>query len=135
LEALRAAVVEAAGVSFGIWVSYLFVLFYLLVAAAGVTHRDLFFESPVKLPFLNVDLPLKGFFWLGPALFLVVHAYVLVHLTILAEKIRVFDVQLRKIKNCEARAQWRWLLPSNIFVQLSPGHPSFVAVYWAFCFG
>ena len=60
LEALRAAVIDAAGVSFGLWVSYLFVLFYLLVAAGGVTHRDLFFESPVKLPFLNVDLPAQG---------------------------------------------------------------------------
>jgi hypothetical protein len=28
----------------------------------GVTHRDLFLGSPVKLPFLNVDLPLLGFF-------------------------------------------------------------------------
>jgi hypothetical protein len=65
LEAIRAAVVDAAGISTGLWLSYLFVLFYLLVAAGGVTHRDLFFESPVKLPFLNVDLPLKGFFWLG----------------------------------------------------------------------
>jgi len=37
LEALRTAVIDAAGVSFGLWVSYLFVLFYLLVAAAGVT--------------------------------------------------------------------------------------------------
>ena len=31
LEAIRAALVDAAGVSFGLWVSYLFVLFYLLV--------------------------------------------------------------------------------------------------------
>ena len=31
------------------------------------------------MPFLNVDLPLKGFFVLGPALFLIVHAYVLLH--------------------------------------------------------
>jgi hypothetical protein len=94
LEALRTAVIDAAGVSFGLWVSYLFVLFYLLVAAGGVTHRDLFLESPVKLPFLNVDLPLKGFFWLGPALFLVVHAYVLLHFVMLAGKVGVFDAQL-----------------------------------------
>jgi hypothetical protein len=74
LEALRAAVIDAAGISFGLWVSYLFVLFYLLIAAGGVTQRDLFFENPVKLPFLSVDLPLKSFFWLGPLLFLIMHA-------------------------------------------------------------
>ena len=58
ISKLRSAVIDAAGVSFGLWVSYLFVLFYLLVAAGGVTHRDLFLENPVRLPFLNVDLPL-----------------------------------------------------------------------------
>src|SRR6516162_2005155 len=90
LEASRAAVVDASGISTGLWLSYVFVLFYLLVAVGGVTHRDLFFESPVKLPFLNVDLPLVGFFMLGPALFLVVHAYVLLHLVLLAGKVGVF---------------------------------------------
>src|SRR4051812_29212430 len=74
LKALRTAVVDAAGVSAGLWFSYLFVLLYLLIAVGGVTHEDLFFERPVKLPFLNVDLPSKGFFILGPVLFLVVHA-------------------------------------------------------------
>src|SRR5882672_1469797 len=54
----RAAAVEAANVSAGLWLSYLFVLFYLLIAVGGVTHRTLFFENPVKLPFLNVDLSL-----------------------------------------------------------------------------
>ena len=61
LEALRGSVVDAAEVGAGLWLSYLFVLFYLLVAVGGVTHRDLFLASPVKLPFLDVDLPLVGF--------------------------------------------------------------------------
>jgi hypothetical protein len=62
LQALRDAVVDAASVGAGKWYSYLVVLFYLLIAVGGVTHRDLFLGSPVKLPFLNVDLPLLGFF-------------------------------------------------------------------------
>ena len=124
LEALRSAVIDAAGVSFGLWVSYLFVLFYLLVAAGGVTHRDLFFENPVRLPFLNVDLPLKGFFWLGPALFLIVHTYVLLHFVMLASKVGVFDVQLRaQIQDPEVRTRLRRQLPSNIFVQFLAGPP------------
>src|SRR6266404_2051520 len=121
LDAARTALVDAAGVSFGLWVSYLFVLFYLLIAAAGVTHRDLLFERPVKLPFLNVDLPLKGFFWLGPALFLIMHAYVLLHFVIFAGKIRVFDAQLAQSENKNLRTRVRWQLPSNIFVQLLAG--------------
>ena len=79
LQTLRDAVVDAATVSGTLWISYLGVFFYLAIAAGGVTHRDLFLENPVKLPFLNVDLPLIGFFVLGPLLFLIVHAYTLLH--------------------------------------------------------
>ena len=124
LEALRAAVVDAAGVGAGLWFSYLFVLFYMLVAAGSVTHKDMFFESPVKLPFLNVDLPLTGFFWLGPALFLIAHAYVLIHFVMLAGKVSAFDSALYdQIDNVEVRARLRRQLPSNIFVQFLAGPP------------
>src|SRR2546421_11035606 len=86
LQALRSAVVDAASVGAGLWLSYLFVLFYLIIAVGSVTHRNLLLENPVKLPFLNVDLPLIGFFALGPGLFLIVHAYVLLHFVLLAGK-------------------------------------------------
>jgi hypothetical protein len=75
LKALRTAVVDAAGVGAGLWFSYLFVLLYLLIAVGGVTRRNLFLENPVKLPFLNVDLPLVDSFVLGPLLFLIVHLH------------------------------------------------------------
>jgi len=49
---------DGAGLGF----SYLFVLLYLPIAVGSVMH--LFLENPVKLPFLNVGLPLVGFFGL-----------------------------------------------------------------------
>jgi hypothetical protein len=73
LEAARKSVEDAAAISGGLWLSYLFTLFYLGIAAGGVTHRDLLLENPVKLPFLNVDLPLVAFFFLAPILFFIVH--------------------------------------------------------------
>jgi len=45
-----------------IWVSFLLFSLYLLVAAATITHRQLFLAEPVKLPVLNIELPLVGFF-------------------------------------------------------------------------
>jgi hypothetical protein len=125
LEALREAVVGSAGVGGGLWFSYLFVLFYFLVAAGGVTHRDLLYENPVMLPFLNVDLPLLGFFWLGPAIFVIVHAYVLLHLAMLADKVGDFHAALgAQISGSEhevLRTKLRRQLPSNIFVQFLAG--------------
>jgi hypothetical protein len=96
LDALRTAVVDAAAVGYGLWFSYLFVLFYFAIAAGAITHRDLLLESPVKLPFLNVELPLKAFFILGPLVFLVVHTYVLLHFLLLASKVGAFHVELKK---------------------------------------
>jgi hypothetical protein len=108
LDAIRSAVVDAAGVGAGLWLNYLFVLFYLLIAAGGVTHRDLFLENPIKLPFLGVEPPLKGFFVLGPALFLVVHVYVLLHFVLLSTKAGVFDAQLQtQIEDTELRTRLR----------------------------
>src|SRR6266849_2197986 len=122
LEALRDAVVDAANVGAGLWLTYLFVLFYLLVAVGSVTHRDLFFESPIRLPFLSVDLPLVGFFVLGPALFLIVHTYVLLHFVMLADKVGVFHGELQaQIVDEDVRARLRRQLPSNIFVQFLAG--------------
>ncbi len=122
LEALREAVVDAASVSAGLWLSYLFLFFYLFIAAAAVTHKDLLFESPVKLPFLNVELPLLGFFWLGPLLFLILHAYVLLHFALLAGKVGAFHAALQaQISDDDTRARLRRQLPSNIFVQYLAG--------------
>ena len=122
LKALRDAVVDAASVGAGLWFSYLFVLFYLLIAVGAVTHRDLILESPVKLPFLNVELPLLGFFWLGPLIFFIVHAYVLLHFVLLAGKVGDFDAELKaQITDDDVRMRLRRQLPSNIFVQFLAG--------------
>jgi hypothetical protein len=122
LGALRDAVVDAAGVGAGLWFSYLFGLFYFAIAAGAVTHRDLLLENLVKLPFLNVELPLKAFFILGPLVFLIVHAYVLLHFVLLAGKVGAFQSELLwQIKADETRAHLRRQLPSNIFVQFIAG--------------
>jgi len=122
LGALRDAVVDAASVGAGLWISYLFALFYFAIAADGVTHRDLLLESPVKLPFLNVELPLKAFFILGPPVFLILHTYILLHFVLLAGKIGAFHLELQaQISGNDARARLRRQLPSNIFVQSFAG--------------
>jgi hypothetical protein len=63
VEAIKATVDDAASVDGGLWLSYLFTLFYLAVAAGAVTHAYLFLRKAVKLPFLtDIELPLLAFF-------------------------------------------------------------------------
>jgi uncharacterized protein YjbI with pentapeptide repeats len=126
LEAIKKAVDDAASVGGGLWLSYLFVMFYLAIAAGAVTHADLFLETPVKLPFLGVELPLLVFFFLAPILFIVVHAYTLVHLVMLTEKAKRFHHALydsRRNVDASARESLQWQLPSNIFIQFLVGPP------------
>jgi hypothetical protein len=124
LEAIKKAVDDAASVNGGLWLSYLFVLFYLAVAAGAVTHADLFLENAVKLPFLNIELPLLAFFFLAPILFIIVHAYTLVHLVMLTEKTKRYDQALhdpaRQVTDTR-RAILQWQLPGNIFIQFLAG--------------
>jgi uncharacterized protein YjbI with pentapeptide repeats len=122
IGSLLQAVADAAKVGSALWLSYIFLLAFLLVAVGSVTHRDLFLENPVALPFLSVNLPLIAFFLVGPALFLVAHAYVLLHFVLLADKVRAFHVQLVvQVKNPTVRMQLRRQLPADIFAQALAG--------------
>jgi uncharacterized protein YjbI with pentapeptide repeats len=123
LENARKSVEDAAAISGGLWLSYLFALFYIGIAAGGVTHKDLLLENAVKLPFLNVELPLVAFFSLAPILFIIVHAYTLLHFVLLAAKVGAYDQALRAElgDSRERRDAERRRLPSNIFVQFLAG--------------
>jgi uncharacterized protein YjbI with pentapeptide repeats len=118
LEAIRKALEDATSVGAGFWLSYLFLMFYIAIAAGAVTHVDLLLENPVRLPFLNVELPLKAFFFLAPILFLIVHSFTLSKLVILSDKARRFHEELiAQIPDAADRDALRRQLPSNIFVQ------------------
>jgi uncharacterized protein YjbI with pentapeptide repeats len=121
-DVILKSVEDAASVAAGIWLPYLFSLFYFGAAVGGVTHTDLLVENAIKLPFLQVELPLLAFFVLAPALFLISHAYTLVYFVILAAKVgtlnRVFEKQIR---DDPTRDDLRRQLPSNIFVQFLAG--------------
>jgi uncharacterized protein YjbI with pentapeptide repeats len=136
IEAIRKTVEDAAAVSTGLWISYLFTLFYIVIAVGAVSHLDLLLESPVKLPFLGIELPLLTFFFVTPLLFLTVHAYTLVHFVMLGKKSVQFHNALyahfpraqtgattaaEDPRNREIREGIRRQLPSNIFVQFLAG--------------
>src|SRR6516162_4801356 len=130
LEGYRKSIEDSAAVSGGLWLSYLFVLFYLGIAAGAVTHTDLLLKNPVKLPFLNIELPLLAFFSLAPALFVITHAYTLVNLALLADRVREFHKELGgqlaadpslQPRASKIRSVWARQLPSNIFVQFLGG--------------
>ena len=77
LGVARKALDDAVSMTRGLWISFISLSAYLMVAVGSVTHVDLFLEKPLKLPLLLVDVPLVVFFWLAPLLYLIVHIYLL----------------------------------------------------------
>ena len=44
------------------WLAFLLLLTYVVVTLASVSHKDLLLNSPVRLPIINANIPLVGFF-------------------------------------------------------------------------
>jgi uncharacterized protein YjbI with pentapeptide repeats len=96
LDGLEKALNDASGKASVLWTTFVTFELYLAIAFGSVKHRDLFLETPVKLPILNVDLPLVAFFVVAPALLVIFHFYVFLQLYALATKARDYDDLLKE---------------------------------------
>jgi Pentapeptide repeats (9 copies) len=124
VTALEKSVNDSAVRVSTIWVSYLIFALYLVIAAGTVTHRQLFLEDPVKLPVVNIDLPLWGFFFLAPILFVIFHAYVLMQVLLLGRTAAAYNDTLdRAVKPPPANVSMRQRLANTLFAQIFAGSP------------
>jgi hypothetical protein len=95
----------AAGKASVLWTTFVTFELYLAIAFGSVKHRDLFLENPIKLPILNVDLPLVGFFVLAPAILVIFHFYVFLQLYGLSTKAREYNDLLKEQAQTESDRQ------------------------------
>src|SRR5580704_13826939 len=122
-EALASALNHSAERVQTLWFSFLTFMLYLAVATGTTTHRMLFLESPLKLPVLNIDLPLLGFYVLAPIIFVVFHFYMLLNLVLLARTAKSFEDALVRAfpDDREPRENFRMRIENTLFVQLLVG--------------
>ena len=124
VEALEKSLNDAATRVSAIRVSFLIFGLYLVIAAGAVTHRQLFLKDPVKLPVLNIDLLLVGFFFLAPILFVIFHAYVLIQVLLLGRTAAAYNNAVdRTITTQPANAAMRQRLTNTLFAQICAGSP------------
>ena len=126
VEALEKSLNDSATRVSTIWVSFLIFSLYLLTAAATVTHRQLFLAEPLKLPVLNIELPLWGFFILAPILFVIFHAYVLIQVILLARTAAAYDCAVKRIVDRDSISSdeefsFRQRLANTLFAQIFAG--------------
>src|SRR6266436_8045711 len=86
LTSLERAVNDAAGKVSVLWLSFVSLSAFLLITTGSVTHRNLLLQTSLKLPILNVELPLVGFFIIAPLFFILFHFYIFLQLWSLAAR-------------------------------------------------
>jgi uncharacterized protein YjbI with pentapeptide repeats len=124
VEALGTAVNDSANRVSAIWVTFLVFLLYLLIAATTVTQRQLLLAEPIKMPVLNVDLPLWGFFFLTPILFVVLHAYVLLQVILLGHTAAAYNAAVTQWHlSPRQETSLRQRLANTLFAQIFAGSP------------
>ena len=104
------------------WLGFLLLLTYVVVTLASVSHKDLLLNSPVRLPIINADIPLVGFFQYAPAMLLLVYLSLLVQHVILARKYRSFTDALAgyELKAGTRHVAREWV-HSYVFSQILAG--------------
>lgn len=104
------------------WLIFLGIMAYLVIAVAGVTHKDLLLETPVSLPILQVDIQLAQFFRFAPIVLVLLHLGLVSQLTLLARETLEFDYAIRLLEATEKRTHpLRLELNNFFFVQAIAG--------------
>jgi hypothetical protein len=91
LDKLQDAANAASGHVRNVYLTFLLFGLYLAIIFRATTHEQLLRAGPVTLPLLNVELPLLGFYWVAPALFVLLHLNLLLELHLLAGKLHRLD--------------------------------------------
>lgn len=90
LKALADAANEAAKREATQWFFFITIMITLAAIVGSTTHRVLLLEGAVKVPILSIELPLLGFYVAAPAIFLVLHFYLLAQVRLMADKVTAF---------------------------------------------
>ena len=125
---LLEAVNSSSDTSHTAWLIFIGIMAYLMVAVAGVTHKDLLLETAVTLPILQVNIQLTQFFRFAPILLVLFHLGLISQLVLLARKTLEFDSAVRALEVSNRRTHpLRLELHNFFFVQAIAGpHRSIV---------
>jgi uncharacterized protein YjbI with pentapeptide repeats len=122
--ALERSVNDSAGRVSGIWLAFVASSAYVAAAASMITDRQIFLEDPIKLPTINIDLPLIASAILMPLLFVIYHLYVLLQVVLLSRTADAYNQALdRSIAEGTDRTLMRQRLANTLFAQIFAGSP------------
>jgi uncharacterized protein YjbI with pentapeptide repeats len=125
VEALEESLNDSATRVSAIWVSYLLYTFYLFIAAGSVDHRQLLVEDPIKVPAFAFDLPIFGFFFAAPILFVIFHLFVMLQVVMLGRTAAAYNEAVdQAVPSPKWNALIRQRLANTFFAQIFAGSPN-----------
>lgn len=117
------------------WLVFIAIMAYLMIAVAGVTHKDLLLQTPVELPILQVRIQQAQFFQFAPVLLVLFHIGIVSQLVLLARKTLEFDIAVRALETSERRTHPLRLELGNFFFVQAIAGPQRSLVMSAFLHG
>ncbi len=123
VDRLRAAADAAANDAQGSYLHFAVFGLYLAVVVGATTHEELLKGSMVTMPGLGVGLPIMGFYILVPALFVLMHANLLLQMSLVAGHVRGLRDAIEALASDEERRLEQALPPSSIIGQFLFSHP------------
>jgi uncharacterized protein YjbI with pentapeptide repeats len=81
-------------------------LVYFSLIIASTTDKQLLLISPVNLPLLNVQLPLREFYVIAPWVLVFLHFYLLVQFYLLSQKLHLLKSGFSKISDMDELRSW-----------------------------
>ncbi len=81
-------------------------LVYFALIIASTTDKQLLLISPVNLPLLNVQLPLREFYVIAPWVLVFLHFYLLVQFYLLSQKLHLLKSGFSKISDMDELRTW-----------------------------
>ncbi|MFN7305594.1 MAG: hypothetical protein ACK5TQ_03320, partial [Acetobacteraceae bacterium] len=120
LKSLAEAANDAARRESAQWFFFVSIMITIAALVGSTTHRVLFLEGNIRVPFLGVELPLLGFYVVVPAIFVVLHFYTLAQLRLMSRKLGAFVKELDRQVGADTASRDRALhyLDSFSVVQL-----------------
>lgn len=118
-DALR-AVNDASSLSRTHYTTLMSLSAYLVIVMASTNHLQLLLDDPITLPALGIEIGLRGFYFWTPWLYLIIHAYTLLNLSLLTDKLNHFDARCESLPWPD-RQHLRKQLHVMAFTQYSSG--------------
>lgn len=116
-EAVANALNHAGGIVRALWISFVSVGTYLVIVVWSVTHKQLFLETPIKLPLIDVSIPLFGFFLVAPLFFLALHVYLLLQLAAMANRVERHEELISSLPDLVLQSKLRRQLSTFVLIQ------------------